>query len=217
MNTKRTYGDACGMARALDRVGERWALMVVRELLLGPKRFTDLRTGLPGVSADVLAQRLRELEESGIVERRRLPPPAATQVYDLTGWGRELGPVLRELGRWGARAQAPPPDAGMSIDAHALSLSTLFRSDLADDLSLRVALRLGDARYAVTVDGGTVAVRTGEPADAGLTITGTAGELLDVVHGRAALEDTGLSWTGDDALVRRFLTLFPLPAPAGPS
>ena len=102
MATTRTYGDACGIPRALDRVGERWALMVIRELVLGPKRFTDLRTGLPGASPNVLAQRLRELEHAGVVRRRRLPPPAASQVYELTDWGRELEPVLLALGRWGA-------------------------------------------------------------------------------------------------------------------
>ncbi|MEJ7715630.1 MAG: helix-turn-helix domain-containing protein [Thermoleophilaceae bacterium] len=99
-----TYGDACGIPRALDRVGERWALMIVRELMLGPKRFTDLRTGLPHASPNVLSQRLRELEEAGVVRRRTLPPPAGSKVYELTEWGRELEPVLEALGRWGARA-----------------------------------------------------------------------------------------------------------------
>ena len=85
--TTRTYGEACGIPRALDVVGERWALMIVRELVLGPKRFTDLRTGLPHASPNVLSQRLRELEQAGVVRRRKLPPPAASQVYELTDWG----------------------------------------------------------------------------------------------------------------------------------
>src|SRR6187401_1310870 len=105
--TKRTYGDRCGVARALDLVGERWALLVVRELLLGPKRFTDLRAGLPGLSPDVLSQRLRELEQAGILARRTLPPPAASQVYELTDRGHELRPVVLALGRWGSRAPFP--------------------------------------------------------------------------------------------------------------
>ena len=92
MAGKRSYGDACGIARALDVVGERWSLMVVRELLLGPKRFTDIRSGLPHVSPDVLAQRLRDLEQAGIVHHRRLPPPYASQVYELTDSGRALEP-----------------------------------------------------------------------------------------------------------------------------
>ena len=128
---KRSYGEACGIPRALDRIGERWALMVVRELLLGPKRFTDLREGLPHMSADVLAQRLRELEENGIVERRILPPPAASKVYALTEWGRELEGVLIALGRWGARAPLAAECSEMSLDSHIVSLQTLFDPELA--------------------------------------------------------------------------------------
>src|SRR5258706_120419 len=103
MTDRRSYGDPCGIARALDLVGERWALLVVRELVLGPKRFTDLRDGLPGLSPDVLTERLRDLEQAGIVRRRTLAPPAGSRVYELTGWGRELEPVLVALGRWGSR------------------------------------------------------------------------------------------------------------------
>src|SRR5436190_12492610 len=108
MPERRSYGDSCGIARALDLIGERWALLVVRELVLGPKRFTDLRAGLPNLSADVLAQRLRELDQAGIVRRRKLPPPAGVKVYELTHWGLELEPVLLDLGRWGSRSPLPP-------------------------------------------------------------------------------------------------------------
>src|SRR5204862_4940687 len=107
MAGKRTYGDRCGVARALDLLGDRWALLVVRELLLGPKRFTDLRAGLPNVGPDVLAQRLRELEQVGVVRRDTLPPPAASHVYELTVWGGELGPIVLALGRWGGGAPFP--------------------------------------------------------------------------------------------------------------
>src|SRR6185437_13510559 len=102
----RSYDDPCGLARALDLVGERWALLVVRELLLGPKRFADLRRGLPGLSQNVLAQRLRELEEGGVVTRRRLEPPASTWAYDLTERGRALEPALVALSTWGSRTPA---------------------------------------------------------------------------------------------------------------
>src|SRR3954463_5634306 len=107
----RTYGDRCGVARALDVVGERWALLVVRELLLGPKRFTDLRAGLPHVSADVLTQRLKELEQAGVWRRGTLPPPAGSRIYELTERGRELEPIVISLGRWGSVAPFPPGDA----------------------------------------------------------------------------------------------------------
>src|SRR3954470_1070788 len=113
MATKRTYGDRCGVARALDLVGERWALLVVRELLLGPKRFTGLRAGLPHVGPDVLAQRLRDLEAAGVVARRALRPPAGARVYELTPRGRELEPVVLALGRWGSVAPFPEGEAGM--------------------------------------------------------------------------------------------------------
>src|SRR5665213_1135148 len=124
MPDRRTYGDSCGIARALDLAGERWALLIVRELLLGPKRFTDLRTGLPRVSADVLAQRLRELEGAGLVAHRKLPPPAAAHVYELTPRGGELEPVLLALGRWGSRIPLPPACAALSPDGLAVALKT---------------------------------------------------------------------------------------------
>ena len=108
MATMRTYGDGCGIAHALDLVGERWALLVVRELLLGPKRFTDLRDGLPNASPNVLAQRLRELEQAGIVRRRKLPPPAGSWIYELTDWGRELKPIVLSLGTWALRSPSFP-------------------------------------------------------------------------------------------------------------
>src|SRR5213594_4101922 len=104
MRTKRSYSDGCAMAHSLDLIGERWALLVVRELLLGPKRFTDLRDALPGISPNVLTQRLEELERTSILKRRKLPPPAAAWVYELTEWGLELESVVMALGRWAARS-----------------------------------------------------------------------------------------------------------------
>src|SRR6266851_4708678 len=118
---RRSYGDPCGVARALDAVGERWALLVVRELLFGPKRYADLSRALPGMSQNVLSQRLRELEQEGIVLRRRLGPPARVGVYELTERGAELGPVLEALARWGSRI--PLESAGeLSADAFILAL-----------------------------------------------------------------------------------------------
>ena len=121
MTGKRTYGDSCGIARALDLVGERWALLVVRELLLGPKRFTDLRAGLPNLGPDVLTQRLRELTDSGLVERRKLDPPAGSWVYELTDRGRELEPVVIALGRWGSVAPMPPGEMRIGVDSTILA------------------------------------------------------------------------------------------------
>src|ERR671923_1550635 len=126
MANRRKYGDRCGVARALDLIGERWALLVVRELLLGPKRFTDLREGLPHVSPDVLSQRLRELERDGIVARRTLAPPAGSKVYELTDRGRELEPVILALGRWGSSEPFPSADAKLGPDSVVIALLTLF-------------------------------------------------------------------------------------------
>ncbi|GAA3440078.1 winged helix-turn-helix transcriptional regulator [Kutzneria kofuensis] len=111
MSGRRSYDDGCATAHALDLVGERWALLVVRELLLGPKRFTDLRVGLPGISPNVLSQRLRELEQVGVVKRGRLTPPAAASVYELTEWGHELERVILALGRWACRSPMMAHDA----------------------------------------------------------------------------------------------------------
>src|ERR687894_1924441 len=101
---KRSYDDACGTAHALELIGERWSLLVLRELMLGPRRFSDLKSDLPGISANVLTQRLAELEERGLVRRAKLPPPASVQVYEATAWGREAAPVMRALGRWAVRS-----------------------------------------------------------------------------------------------------------------
>ena len=181
--TTRTYNEACGIPRALDRVGERWALMVVRELVLGPKRFTDLRTGLPHASPNVLAQRLRELEQAGVVRKRKLPPPAASQVYELTDWGRELDSVLIALGRWGARAPGPPDGVGMSLDAHLLSLQTLFDPARAQGIDATFELRLGEDRFTADVRGGALDVARGDATSPDAVLEGDAGELLAVVHG----------------------------------
>lgn len=219
MRNKRSYGDACGIARALDVVGERWALMVVRELLLGPKRFTDVRAGLPHVSPDVLAQRLRDLEQAGLVHRRRLPPPFGSHVYELTASGRALEPALMALGRWGG-SYAPPPrdDMCMSLDAHILSLRTLFDAERAGDFAARVELRLDDERFGVVIADGTVTADRGELPDADAVIEADPTMLIEVLHGHRRLADALAAETiridGDKRKAKRFMTLFPLPVPA---
>ena len=218
MSTSRTYGDACGIARALDILGERWALMTVRELLLGPKRFTDLRAGLPHASPNILTMRLRDLEEHGIVRKRKLPPPAASQVYELTPRGHEIAPVLDALGTWGSRLPLPGPDATMSFDAHILSFRTLFDPARAEGLEARVLLRLGEREFRAVVSGGSFEIveATLEQPDA--VITSDHGTALAVAHGRASLTEAeaagALTIAGDRETAVRFLGLFPLPEPA---
>src|SRR5919205_2844126 len=124
--SRRSYEDACGAAHALDLVGERWALLVMRELMLGPKRFSDLRADLPGISASVLTQRLEGLEAAGVLVRRKLPPPAGTQVYELTEWGYESEPIFQALGRWAARSPLHDPTLPFSAASFCLSLRTML-------------------------------------------------------------------------------------------
>jgi DNA-binding HxlR family transcriptional regulator len=215
----RSYGDPCGIARALDLVGERWALLVVRELLLGPKRFTDLRLGLPNVGPDMLAQRLRELEQAGVVQRAKLPPPAAARVYELTDWGHQLEPVVLALGLWGSQAPFPPDHAELGVDALVLALKTLFEPARADGLSGQTfELRLGEEVFALRVGEGELEAVRGSAGDATASIDTEPGILQQILwHGRSALSG-GLEIAGDRRAAERFLTLFPLrsrTAPAG--
>jgi DNA-binding HxlR family transcriptional regulator/putative sterol carrier protein len=218
MTSSRTYGEACGIPRALDRVGERWALLVVRELMLGPKRFTDLKQGLSHASPNVLAQRLRELEQAGVVRKRRLPPPAASQVYELTGWGRELEPVLVALGRWGARAPLDPGCMGMSVDSHVVSLATLFDPARAGDLQASLELRMGEDVFRAVVAGGTIDAGRGAPPEPDAVLELEPRTLLALIHGEVTVEQAlasgDLSIDGDREAVERFVGLFPLPEPA---
>src|SRR5437879_6423056 len=147
MAGKRRYDTGCAVAHALDLVGERWALLVVRELLLGPKRFTDLLAGLPGAGPDMLTQRLRELTDAEVVHRRRLSPPSASWVYELTPWGAELAPTVVGLARWASRSPAMPYDAPLSVDSVMLSLIALFDHQAASGLDATIAIRLGDQPF----------------------------------------------------------------------
>jgi DNA-binding HxlR family transcriptional regulator len=203
MAVKRTYGDRCGIARALDAVGERWALLVVRELLLGPKRFTDLRAGLPNVGPDMLALRLRELADAGIVARRRLPPPAGTRVYELTGRGRELEDVILALARWG-RGQPFPDGAELGPDAAMIALKTVFGA--ADGLTARVEIRLGEDVYDARVAGGRFTVVRGVPETADAVLATTPGTLAEILWRGAPLTEATVE--GDRDLLERFLALF---------
>src|SRR6185503_17940777 len=142
---KRRYDDACGLAHALDLLGERWAMLVMRELAYGPRRFSGLKGDLPGISANVLTQRLIELEARGLVRRIRLPPPASVQVYEATEWGLEAVPVIASLGRWAARSPLHDPTLPMSHVAIIMSLQTLLSPALAEGLRARIGFRLGDA------------------------------------------------------------------------
>jgi DNA-binding HxlR family transcriptional regulator len=212
MATMRTYGDRCGVARALDVIGERWALLVVRELVLGPKRFSDLRAGLRGVAPDVLSQRLRELEAAGVLRRATLPPPSSARVYELTEWGQELEPLVLGLGRWGSRSPFPGGDAELGPDAFVIALKTLFDPAAAGGLDAEFELRLGEDRYRLVVRGGVLAAARGGAEAADVVVTADPGALAAVLWHGAPADAIGVQ--GDGALFRLFRALFPAPVPA---
>jgi DNA-binding HxlR family transcriptional regulator len=217
MPGRRSYDDPCGIARGLNAVGERWALLVVRELLFGPKRFTDLHRGLPAASQNVLSQRLRELEETGVVRRRRLGPPAATWVYELTEWGRDLEPVLFHLARWGSRG---PMASGNELSADALmfALKTSFDEDAAGDLNGTYEIRLGDDRFRAAITDGRLDLTRGTAERPAAVLDTDAGTLRSLVFGghdiAGAIRDGALKVEGDERAAARFVAIFPRPIPA---
>ena len=218
MTTMRTYGDGCAIAQALDLVGERWALLVVRELLLGPKRYTDLRRGLPNASPNVLSQRLGELERAGVLRRRKLPPPAGSRVYELTEWGRELEHTVISLGHWAARSPSGlASDAPVGVDSMILALRSRFDADAARGLGARYELRLGEDRFGIEVRGDEIEVARGSAERADATIDSDPDTLAAVLWGGQPLADAQRSGRmtieGDKAAVKRFLRLFPMPEP----
>jgi DNA-binding HxlR family transcriptional regulator len=214
MATRRSYGDPCGIARALDVVGERWALLVVRELVLGPKRFTDLRAGLPGLSADILAQRLRELEAAGVLRRATLAPPAASKVYELTDRGRELEPILLALGRWGSARPFPVPRRALGVDAFVVALSTLFDAAAADGLELTIALRLDGDEISARVHDGRLDVARERAERPDAVIEAGPADLAQVLWHGVSAADGDVRIEGDRRAARRFLGLFPAPRTA---
>lgn len=213
--TRRRYEDACGAAHALDLVGERWALLVIRELMLGPKRFGDIRAGLPGISANVLAQRLEGLEEAGVLVRRRLPPPVSAQVYELTPWGYEAEPIFQALGRWAARSPSHDPRLPLSAVSLLLSFRTMIDPELAAGVDARIGLNLNHESFLIRLAGGRIRAVRGAAAGTDLTVAGTAEAVAAAVYGGvplSALEaDGALTIEGDRQLAERFVTLFPLP------
>jgi DNA-binding HxlR family transcriptional regulator len=219
MATKRSYGEACRFAHALDVVGERWALLVVRELLLGPKRFTDLRNGLSRASSNMIAERLRDLEQAGVIQRRKLPPPAGSSVYELTEWGQELEPIVTQLGAWGARSPFPPDSEEIGPDSIVLALRSLFDPEAAGDLSASYELRIGEQRFGVEVSNSEVELHRDAPSEPAASIAAAdAPTLAAVLTGQLSLDDAlasgSLAIEGAKQAAKRFLRLFPMPEPS---
>ena len=217
MPIRHRYDQGCGTAHALDVVGDRWALLVVRDLVLGPKRFTDLREGLPGIGPNVLSQRLKELEQNGVLRRRRLPPPAGSTVYELTEWGHELEDVVVQLGRWGARSPQLPRDAESRPEWVMLAMRALYSPD-GEPVPATYEFRFGDDVFWASTDDGRLTVGRGEADDPAAVLATDVVTISRVLQGdlkpAAALKSGGLQLEGDRAAFNRFLALFKFPPPA---
>ena len=207
MATVRTYGDPCAAVRALDVIGERWALVIVRELLFGPKRYSDLQAGLPHASPTVLSQRLRDLEQSGVIQRRKLGVPARAWVYELTEWGRDLEPILIHLGRWGRHSPVTATGTMLGADSLMLAVKSHLDPDRLGDLDATFRVELGEDVFAIRIADGTVAIHRAEPPqwDVKIRTDTTAFQAL-VIEG-ASLGELGsrLEVTGAGDAFRRLL------------
>jgi DNA-binding HxlR family transcriptional regulator len=214
-STKRWYDDACGTALALEFVGERWSLLVMRELVFGPRRFGEIKANLPGISANVLTQRLEGLEAAGILARRRLSSPANVQVYELTAWGHEAAPLIRDLGRWAARSPRHDPMLFMSSASAMMSLQTLVDPVRAAQIDLTVAFRFPADLFVVRTGAGGVTILRGETEQADVTFTGDTMAMRHTVYGKVPLSRDGAGGTlavdGDLSAAKRFVDLFALP------
>lgn len=214
-SAKRWYGDACGTALALEFVGERWALLIIRELLLGPRRFGEIRSGLPKVSANVLTQRLQGLEAAGVLTRETLPPPANVQVYALTPWGYEAEPIVMALGRWALRSPAHDPSLPFSRVALMLALRMMFDPVRAEGFAARIGFALGNERYVAAIGDGALSLARGGIEQADAVLSGEPNAFLPALFGTTPLAEVvaggRLSASGDVARAAHFCTLFALP------
>jgi DNA-binding HxlR family transcriptional regulator len=206
---KRRHEDACGLAHAMELLGERWAMLVLRELAYGPRRFSELKADLAGISANVLTQRLIELEARGLVRKTRLPPPASVQVYEATDWGLEVVPLIASLGRWAARSPWHDPTLRMSHVSVMMSLQTLISAELAEGLTARIGFQFGDTSYVATIDHGRLDVDRSRVEDCDVVFSGSPSEVAAVIHGGVPFELIRVE--GDMELAKRFVKLFPLP------
>jgi DNA-binding HxlR family transcriptional regulator len=217
---KQRYDDACGTAHALELIGDRWALLVLRELMLGSRRFSQLRADLPGISANILTQRLGELEQRGLIVRKKLPSPAAVQVYELTPWGYETEPIVQALGRWAARSPFHDPSLRISGVSSLLSLRTMLDRDRASGIDAVIGFRFGEDVYRGHLTANGFMIVRGEPEGASLVFDGQPEALMAAVHGGVPLSKLAaagvLTVTGDRGLAQRFTKLFPLPPKLSP-
>ncbi|MGI8665944.1 MAG: winged helix-turn-helix transcriptional regulator [Jatrophihabitans sp.] len=213
---KRSYGQYCGLTRAVDIVGERWALLIVRDLMVGPRRFTDLHRGLPRIPTNILSARLKELEQSGVLRRRILPRPAGSIVYELTDYGNDLEEIVMALGRWGVRSLGDPaPGEIITADALVMAMRSTFRPEPARELRISYELRVGEAVIHIRLEHGSLRVAPGPLPGADLVIEAGPG-LRALMAGQLsvqeAVSDGHVLLTGDADLLGPFVQTFPIGA-----
>lgn len=210
----RWYADACGTAFGLELLGERWAMLIVRELMFGPRRFSDIRADLPGVSAKVLSERLAGLEANGVVVRSTAPEPAPAQLYGLTEWGYAAEPILQEIGRWAAASPLHDPTLPLSPVSFMLSLRTMLDTAAARGTTLVIVFEIGTAQFTARLDDGAMPVERGAAERADIRFKAQAAPpLAAVFYGDVAPEAAGVETFGDAAQCRDFIALFSLPQP----
>ena len=211
----RWYDDACGTALAMELVGERWALLIVRELMFGPRRFGELKASLNGISANVLTQRLEGLARSGILARRKLPPPANVQVFELTEWGYASEKAIQELGRWAVRSPAHDPTLPLSAASLMLSARTMY----AGGMSGSVGFRLGPESFVARLTPDAITIKREDPASADFVFEAGPRALAAVIYGGRKLADAeadgSVRITGDRVMAEDYITRFPLPPKMG--
>ena len=212
----RWYSDACGTAFGLEVLGERWAMLIVRELLLGPRRFSDLRETLPCISAKVLTERLESLREWGVVTRAHTPPPQRAQVYELTEWGYRAEAAIMELGRWAALSRLHDPMLPLSSASLMISMKTMQLPAIAEAPDMAIGMQVGDESFRVAIESGRFNATRGkmEHCDAivrSATARSIAGALYADIPLHVLEAEAGLEVEGDRAQLERFLALFALP------
>ncbi len=209
----KRYDQYCPIAHALCAIGERWSLLVVRELLEGPKRYTDLAAGLPGVSTNILAARLRDLEAGGIVQKRKLPPPAASTVYELTAYGAQLEEVVYAMARWGVRSLGPPgPEDELEPDWGLNAFPALFNPTAAGGMRGTYVLRISDDVFTVALADGRVSAVLGAHPEADLDATFDMETFFGLASGELApadaIEQGLVELRGDVECLERFFQAF---------
>lgn len=212
----RWYDDACGTAFGLELIGERWSLLVVRELMFGPLRFSTLRSNLPGISAKVLTERLETLEAANVLAKRAFPPPSSAQVYELTDWGYATEPLIQELGRWAAKSPLHDPTLPLSPASFMLSLRTMLDPAKADDWHTRIGFRFPQVSFVAELAEGRMPVNRTDPKNCEVIFVAPAGpSLAAMFYAGVPAEEVGVQIEGELAVAERFMTLFELPNKTG--